>query len=138
MSEQRLLISLVDYDRLDPLLRDSGISGVVSREGLRALRVKLQRAKVLQPREMPNDVVTMNSTVRLRDLETDEVETYSLAYPGFADGFQNRVSVLASLGTAILGYRTGDEVTWETPAGQVRVRIEDVAYQPERAGQYDV
>lgn len=138
MGDQRLVISSVDYDRLDPLLRDSVANGVVSRERLRALRVKLQQARLLQPAEMPNDVVTMNSTVRLRDLETDEVESYSLAYPGFADGFKNRVSVLASLGTAILGYRTGDEVTWETPSGQVRVRIEDVAYQPERAGQYDV
>ncbi|HPM79633.1 MAG TPA: GreA/GreB family elongation factor [Candidatus Anammoximicrobium sp.] len=71
-------------------------------------------------------------------MDTDDVDTYSLAYPGFADGLKNRVSVLAALGTAILGYRIGDMVTWDAPSGRVRVMVEDVAYQPERAVQYDM
>ncbi len=138
MNQHALLISSVDYDRLDPLLRDSVASGLIPRDRLCALRAKLQQAQVLPPSEMPHDVITMNSTVRLRDLDTDDVDTYSLAYPGFADGLKNRVSVLAALGTAILGYRTGDMVTWDAPSGRVRVMVEDVAYQPERAGQYDM
>lgn len=138
MKPDAILISTVDFARLDPLLRDSVADKIVPRDRLCALRAKLQQAQVLPPEEMPHDVITMNSTVSLRDLDTDEVETYSLAYPGFANGFKNRVSVLASLGTAILGYRAGDVITWDTPAGQARVKVEAVAFQPERDGQYDV
>lgn len=138
MNQHALLISSVDYDRLDPLLRDSVASGLIPRDLLCALRAKLQQAEVVPPSEMPHDVITMNSTVRLRDLDTEEVEVYSLMYPSFANGFKNCISVLAPLGTAILGHRSGDVITWEMPSGCLRYEVGDVAFQPEKAGQYDV
>jgi regulator of nucleoside diphosphate kinase len=75
----------------------------------------------------------MNSTVRLRDLDTGEEETYTLVYPAQANVEENRISVLAPVGTAIIGYRVGDAVTWRVPGGRVRLRVEEVLYQPERA-----
>jgi regulator of nucleoside diphosphate kinase len=76
--------------------------------------------------ELPPDVVTMNATVRLRDLETGEEETYTLVYPADADIAENKLSVLAPVGTALLGYRAGDVVEWPVPAGVSRFRIEEV------------
>ena len=75
----------------------------------------------------------MNSTVRLRDLETGEEETYTLVYPDEADIGENKLSVLAPVGTALLGYRAGDVVEWPVPAGVRRFRIEEVVSQPRGA-----
>lgn len=127
-----ILVSSVDYDRLDMLLRDEVAGGTTPRERLRALRTRLQQAQVLAPSEMPDDVIMMNSTVNLRDLDADEVAVCSLTYPAFADGLGSCISVLAPLGTAILGHRAGNLLTWEMPFGCLRIKVEDVAFQPEK------
>lgn len=136
MSTRRTIISSIDYNRLSPLLRGGVASETTPQERL-TLKAALDQAQVLEPSEMPSDVITMNSTVRLRDLDTDEVEVYTLVYPGFVDAANNRISILAPMGTAILGYRVGDVIILESLWGQSRLRVEDVEYQPERAGQYD-
>jgi regulator of nucleoside diphosphate kinase len=79
----------------------------------------------------------MNSTVRLRDLDTGDMETYTLVYPAEADVDEQLISVLAPIGTAILGYRVGDVIKWPVPGGFVRLRVEKILYQPERAGARD-
>ena len=76
----------------------------------------------------------MNSVVRLRDLDSGETEEYELVYPADADVSLNRISILAPIGTAILGYRLGDVIEWPVPAGLRRFRVDEVLYQPERAG----
>ena len=81
---------------------------------------------------MPADVVTMNSTVQLRDLHTNEVDTYTLVYPDCADIANHRLSVLAPIGTAILGYRVGDIIRWQVPAGWRKLKVERIIFQPER------
>jgi regulator of nucleoside diphosphate kinase len=90
------------------------------------LQTELDRARVVPPEDVPDDVVTMNSTVELRDLDTDQVETYTLVYPDFADIANNRLSILAPIGTAILGYRVGDRIRWRVPAGWRGLQIESV------------
>ncbi|NLF70293.1 MAG: nucleoside diphosphate kinase regulator [Candidatus Anammoximicrobium sp.] len=135
VNEHNILVSSVDYGRLDMLLRDEVASGITPRDRILALRVRLQQAQVMEPSELPDDVITMNSTIRLRDLDSDELEVYSLMYPAFANGFKNCISVLAPLGTAILGHRAGDLIDWTMPSGCLRLKVEDVAYQPERVGE---
>jgi regulator of nucleoside diphosphate kinase len=76
----------------------------------------------------------MNSTVSLRDLGTNEVETYTLVFPECADIANNKLSVLAPIGTAVLGYRVGDEFRWRVPEGWRKLKIEQVIFQPERDG----
>jgi regulator of nucleoside diphosphate kinase len=109
-----------------------------SREDLKALNAELDRARVVAPAEIPRDVITMNSKARLRELITDDVMTYTLVFPGQADIEARRISVLAPIGTAMLGQREGDEFDWEVPAGPVRLRVEKVIYQPEAAGHYHI
>ena len=79
---------------------------------LRDLRTELDRAHIVRPEDVPRNVVTMNSTVILRDLVTNEKETYTLVFPDSADIANNRLSVLAPIGTAILGERLGDVLRW--------------------------
>jgi len=107
-----------------------------SRDDLRDLQAELTQARVVAPEAVPPDVITMNSKARLRDLETSEEMTYTLVFPDQADIEQDRISVLAPIGTAMLGYRVGDEFQWTVPAGTVRLRVEAVLYQPEAAGDY--
>ena len=123
-----ILVSSVDYDQLDALLRDETARKTTTRERIVALRLRLQRAQVLAPSEMPEDVVRMNSRVQLRDLGADETAVFSLVYPALASGRQRRISVLAPLGTAILGRRAGDLLTWETRIGSLRLELENVGF----------
>lgn len=107
-----------------------------SREDLKTLSAELDRAQVVVPKEVPRDVITMNSKAQLRELLTNDVMTYTLVFPDLADYEARRISVLAPIGTAMLGQREGDEFEWQVPAGPVRLRVEKVIYQPEAAGHF--
>lgn len=78
----------------------------------------------------------MRSTVRLKDLESGKEMIYSLVFPDEADVEQGRISVLAPVGTAMIGYRGGDTIEWEVPSGLRRLKVEEVLYQPEASGDY--
>jgi regulator of nucleoside diphosphate kinase len=95
-------------------------------EHLQELGVELDRALVLAPGEMPANVVTMHALVRVLDLQSGERQELVLVSPAEADVKARRISVLAPLGTALLGYREGDEVEWLMPGGLRRLRIERV------------
>jgi regulator of nucleoside diphosphate kinase len=98
------------------------------------LQAELKRAKIVPAEEVPRDVVTMNSKVLLYDLNTRERELFTLVYPWEADADNYRISVLAPVGTAMIGARVGDVIKWPVPAGTGRFRIEELVYQPEREG----
>ena len=97
---------------------------------------ELDRAEAVKPEEIPTDVITMNSTFRLRDLDTGEEVVYTLVFPADADSKNRKISVLAPIGTAVLGYRVGDTVEWEVPAGIKRLKVDSIVYQPEAAREY--
>lgn len=132
---RQIILTIEDHQRLETLLTSNlaRIAGDTVR--LDELRAELDRARVVPQCEVPGDVVTMNSTVALRDLDTNELETYTLVYPDRAAIANNKLSVLAPIGTAILGYRVGDELKWRVPAGWRRLKVEQVIFQPERAGE---
>lgn len=106
--------------------------------GIKALEDELARACILPANEIPEDVITMHSKVVLKELETGEEMTYTLVYPDDADLAAEKISVLAPVGTAILGYRAGDVVDWPVPNGVVRLRVERVLYQPEATGDFEL
>jgi regulator of nucleoside diphosphate kinase len=107
---------------------------IQDRRHYREFRRELARAERVSPQEVSPDVVTLGSTVHLRELDTGEPWTFTICLPGEADIRDDRISVLSPLGTAIIGCRTGDVVDWPVPAGTVRIEIESVVYQPEAAG----
>jgi regulator of nucleoside diphosphate kinase len=93
----------------------------------------LDRAEIVEPEAIPRDVVTMNSEVRLKDLDSAEVKVYRLVFPTRTRP-ENGISVLAPIGTAMLGYRVGDVIEWRVPRGVRRLKVLEVIYQPEAAG----
>src|SRR5690349_3094705 len=138
MADTQLYLTRADYQRLNDVLRASLLNRREDLGDLTRLQDEIKRARIVEPTEIPNDVITMNSRVSLRDLDSGEQMEVSLVYPSAADATAKKISILAPIGTAILGYRTGDTVEWEVPAGLRRLKIEDVLYQPEASGDFSL
>ena len=137
MSERKIYITKFDKMRLTELVKVATEFGHSrDKEYLTALEEELDRAETLDSKDIPTDVVTMNSKVRVQDLDSGNEMVYSLVFPRDANIDQNRISILAPLGTALLGYRVGEVIEWKVPAGLRRIRVEEVLYQPEAAGDY--
>ena len=132
-SGNRLVFSDNDFDRLQRLV-ESPRYRTTHAMFLINLKGELDRGEVVRADRVPGSLVTMHSQVRVRDLESDEPQTYSLVYPQDADIDAGKLSVLAPLGTALLGARLGQVVSFEAPAGLRRLKIEKILYQPESAG----
>ena len=137
MATKSIHITEFDRARLQTLLSDERIN---RRRGTRleGLQAELERATIVKGEVLPHDVVTMNSTVELADLDTGGTDVYTLVFPEEADIDQGKVSVLAPIGTAMLGHKTGDVFEWEVPAGKRRLRVNRLLYQPEAAGDHQL
>jgi regulator of nucleoside diphosphate kinase len=129
-------VTAFDKQRLDRLLRSNIWRRTRATEHLLALEAGLEQARVLASEDVPEDVVTMRSRVHVQDLDSGEERVVTLAFPFEADSAQGKVSVLAPIGTALLGRRAGDTVTWRSASGPRRLRIRSVLYQPEAVGNY--
>jgi regulator of nucleoside diphosphate kinase len=118
------------------LLLDSDEARALARQSLMdQLRLRLEEATAVAPESIADDVVTMNSTVRLRDTITGEYITRTLVYPDKVDLVDEPTSVLDPLGSALIGCRVGDVVTCTRKQDCPKLEIVEVAYQPERAGE---
>src|SRR5688572_26112889 len=105
------------------------------RDAAEALADELDRAEVVQAELIAGNVVTMNSRVVFEDQETGETREVSLVYPLESDPERGRISILAPIGSALLGLKVGQTIDWPLPQGQVkRLRVLKVLYQPEEAG----
>lgn len=132
-SKPKIILSSLDLDRIESLL--DSLPSNFSPDKV-ALRDELSRAEVVEPNHIPPTVVTMNSTVRFAMEGTDEEFCLTLVYPKDMNGAADRISILAPVGSALLGLSTGDHIEWPRPGGSVtKVRIIEVVYQPERAGE---
>ena len=129
-----LCITEPDAERLSVLHRF--VKTRVEGEHLQRLEQEIAGAQVVDPRQAPPDLVTMNSRVVVKDLDSDATAEYTLVFPALADARRKRLSVLGALGSALLGRRVGDVVEYASSAGSERCRIESVLYQPEAAGDY--
>jgi regulator of nucleoside diphosphate kinase len=135
VSTNEIVITTADFDRLRGLL-DSPRYRSTQAPLLLALREELERGQVVPADAVPTGVVTMHSQVRVRDLKAQESETYTLVYPDEADINENKLSVLAPLGMALLGTRIGQVVKFDAPGGPRRLKIEKILYQPESSGDF--
>lgn len=136
MEQQRppITISSLDAARLEQLLDGLSDRDFPDHDGL---QTELARAHIVEPREIPPNVVTMNSTVNFKVESSDREFSLTLAYPKDANDSTKKISILAPVGSALLGLREGDEMSWPKPGGGLlRVRILSVTYQPERSGDF--
>lgn len=130
-----IYITEFDLDRLQALIQQANPQSR-DKHHLQKLSEELERAEIVSPEEIPHDVITMNSKIRLKDEDTGEEITYTLVFPRYADIQNRKISILAPIGTALIGYRVGDIIEWNVPAGLRRLKVEEILYQPEAAGDY--
>lgn len=131
-NKPKIILSSLDLERLEMLLDAMADNAFPGEE---ALRAELARAEVVEPQEVPPTVVTMNSTARFQVMPGEDEFELTLVYPKDMDGNPNRISVLAPVGSALLGLSVGQEIEWPVLGGKTtRVKIMDVTYQPERLG----
>lgn len=134
-----IYITEFDLKRLRELVRNAAHSSEYHGSAyIEHLRGELDRAKIVQPTEIPANVITMNSRVLVEDADNGEEMTLTLVFPQDADVLDDKISVLAPIGTAMLGYCEGDMVEWEVPDGLRRLVVKKVIYQPEASGDMDL
>jgi regulator of nucleoside diphosphate kinase len=126
-----ITLSRIDCERLEALLENAPAGLDTS-----ALEAELARAEVVEPAALPKDVISMNSTARFRDESDGSERELTLVYPANADSEKGLVSVLAPIGSALLGLRVGQAIEWPLPDKRtLTLRVLSIAYQPEAAGE---
>ncbi|HEY8378446.1 MAG TPA: nucleoside diphosphate kinase regulator [Nannocystis sp.] len=129
-----LILARHDVVRLRRLLDRPGIRDT---EAAEMLEEEIERAEVVEPEALPPNVVSMNSRVRLLDVVKNQEFELTLVYPN-EGGEEGKVSILAPLGSALLGLAVGHEIEWPLPSGQsTRIRVLEILHQPEAAGDYE-
>ena len=127
-----ITLSRLDVERIEklleaPALRDSPIAV--------RLRAEFDRADIVEPADMPHDVVSMNSSADCVDATSGKHYTLTLVYPKDADADAGRISVLAPVGSALLGLRVGQSIDWPGQGGRaLKLKVTAIHYQPEAAG----
>lgn len=135
--ERNIIVTQQDLARLHALIE--GVSTERNVEAAEALEAELDRARVVAAEEIPSDVVTMNSRVRFVDESNGQEREATLVYPKDAAPQEGRISILAPVGAALIGLRAGDTIDWPMPGGRSkRLRIVEVLWQPEAAGQFEL
>jgi len=123
LSENKLIILDTDAIRLKKLLEDKASGG---HQYCSALKEEINKAQIVSKADMPEDVVIMNSTIEILDMEDNESIRYVLVYPWESDVDSCKISILAPIGTAIIGYRQGDEILWKVPGGTRKLKLTTV------------
>lgn len=132
-TENRIFITDQDYHRLTALV--SQVEG----QWAEALEEELSRANVISQKEIPRDVVTMNSRVKFLDESTGSESEMTLVYPQDAKLEEGRISILAPVGIALLGLSAGQSIDWKMPNGAIKkLKVQQVVYQPEASGQFEL
>lgn len=130
--EQDIIITDTDLQRLLPVVDQHD---TLASE---ALSTELHRARVVGQHSVPADVVTMNSEVVYEDCTKFARRRVRIVYPQHADATNGRISVLAPIGSALLGLRVGQSIAWSVPSGLKRIRVVEVHYQPEACGDFEL
>jgi len=134
----RLIISRVDYARIKKCINNAQANRSVNKNEAETLLNELESAKIVEPEKMPSDVVTMNSIVKLVFLNTEKRVEFQIVYPDNANLKENKISIFSPIATALIGYKVSDEIEWIVPAGLTKIKIEEIIYQPESAGDYSL
>lgn len=135
---KELILNRLDYARIKKCIKDAKQFNSISNSEAEKLLNELDAAKIVEPDAIPSNVVTMNSIVKLSFLNNDKQIQFQIVYPDQANLKENKISIFSPIATALIGYKAKDEIEWLVPAGLTRIRVDEIVYQPEAAGDYDL
>jgi Transcription elongation factor len=133
-----VIMSRLDYQRIQDCINKVRLGSNTNKIDVQKLAGELKNATIVEPQEVPADVVTMNSEVKISFLNNNNTVKFKIVYPEEANIRENKISIFSPIATALLGYRTGMEVEWMVPAGLTKIHIDEILYQPEAAGNYNL
>lgn len=132
MREESIIMTWPDHARLTELVEEHHYANQgADSDAFKKLRHELERAQLVAEKDIPPDVVTMDSQVQVFDLEMGDRYVFTLSWPNQKKTVDDRINVLAPLGMALLGSRVGQHIEWPLPEGTCRLRVEEVLFQPE-------
>lgn len=134
----KIIINRLDYARIKKSINDAKQFRSISNDEAEKLLKELDSAKIVEPEAIPSNVVTMNSIVKLSFQNNNKQIQFQIVYPEQANVKENKISIFSPIATALIGYKVNDEIEWIVPAGLTKIRIDEIIYQPEAAGDYDL
>lgn len=134
----KIILNRIDYARIKKSISDAKQFKSISNAEAEKLINELDSATIVEPEAIPSNVVTMNSIVKIRFVNTDKEVQFQIVYPHLANVKENKISIFSPIATALIGYKVKDEIEWIVPAGLTKLRIEKIIYQPEASGDYDL
>ncbi|MFC2188659.1 nucleoside diphosphate kinase regulator [Peijinzhouia sedimentorum] len=134
----RIILNRLDYARIKKCISDARNFNSINKAEADKLMMELDSATIVEPKDIPSNVVTMNSIVKLSFLNNNKQIQFQIVYPDQANLKENKISIFSPIATALIGYRDKDEIEWIVPSGLTKLRIDEIVYQPEAAGDYNL
>jgi regulator of nucleoside diphosphate kinase len=132
----KLILNRLDFLRIQKSIDNAKLVNSINAVEAESLMHELNNATIVEPEEIPSNVVTMNSIVKISFLNSNQQTQFQIVYPQQANLKEKKISIFSPIATALIGYQVGDEVEWIVPAGPTKIRIDEIIYQPEAAGDY--
>ena len=133
-----IILSRLDYTRIKNYLRDALQNKSITEKESKNLLIELESAKIVDPHDVPGNIVTMNSIVKVSFLSNNKQLQFRIVYPDQANLKENKISIFSPIATALIGYKENDEIEWIVPSGLTKIKIDEIIYQPEAAGDYNL
>ena len=135
---KKVTLTKNDYTRIYKAITDAKNSKTINSNEAEKLLSELSKAEIVPSEKIDKDVVTMNSEVKLFFKNTQKEQSFKIVYPQDANLKENKISIFSPIATALIGYKIGDEIEWIVPGGMTKIKIVDLIYQPEAAGDFDL
>lgn len=135
---KQIVITKQDNTRIHNAIRDAKLNNSIKKEDAEKLLAELHSAKIVSSEEISKDVVTMNSIVKIHFQNSKNIVEFQLVYPHLANIKEHKISIFSSVAAALIGYGVGDEIDWVIPSGMTKIVIDEIVYQPEAAGDFDL
>lgn len=134
----KIIINRLDYARIKKCINDAKqFKSITSIEADNLLK-ELDSAKIMEPESIPSNVVTMNSIAKITFLNNNKQVQFQIVYPDKANLKENKISIFSPIATSLIGYKVNDEIEWIVPGGLTKIRIDEIIYQPEATGDYEL
>ncbi len=135
---KEIIITKQDFTRIHKAVSDAKANKTIKLDEAEKLLSELHKAKIVASEEVPTDVVTMNSIVKIHFQHNDNKVQFQIVYPDLANIKENKISIFSAVASALIGYSVGDEIDWIVPSGITKIMIDDIIYQPEASGDFDL
>ena len=134
----QVIITKQDFNKIHRSITDAKARNSIKKEEAEKLLAELKAAKIVEQDQIDGDVVTMNSIVKIHFQNNKTTMEFQLVYPADANIKERKISIFSSVASALIGYRVGDEIDWLIPSGMTKIVIDEVLYQAEAAGDFDL